>query len=84
MARCAAQLEASAGPLGPQAQRVQSLRGVPRRSLGLPSDKELSRRRAIETWPGSAGMFARKKDDGRAEAALLALWGQRRAAGVAA
>lgn len=55
-----------------------------KRSMGLTSDKELSRRRAIETWPGSAGMFARKKDDGRAEAALLALWHHQRATGVAA
>lgn len=55
-----------------------------KRSMGLTSDKELSRRRAIETWPGSASAFARKKDDGRAEAALLALWGHQRATGVAA
>lgn len=45
-----------------------------KRAMGLSSDKELSRALAIRTWPG-AGCFARKKDDGRAEAALLALWG---------
>lgn len=38
----------------------------------LSSDKEGSRRRALELFPASAGRFARKKDDGRAEAALLA------------
>lgn len=45
-----------------------------KKALGLTSDKDLSRRRAIELWPASAGSFARKKDDGRAEAALLAHW----------
>jgi crossover junction endodeoxyribonuclease RuvC len=45
-----------------------------KRDMGLSSDKELSRRRAIQQWPSMAQSFARKKDDGRAEAALLALW----------
>ncbi|GJE41332.1 hypothetical protein [Methylobacterium soli] len=39
----------------------------------LSSDKEQSRALAIRTWPASRD-FARKKDDGRAEAALLALY----------
>lgn len=46
--------------------------------LGLGRDKEASRLRAIETWPKQASQFARKKDDGRAEAALLGLWAMRR------
>jgi hypothetical protein len=45
-----------------------------KRSFGLSADKEPSRLRAIETWPASAHLFARKKDHGRAEGALLALW----------
>lgn len=46
---------------------------------GLSSDKEHSRQRAIETWPSHSSLFARKKDHGRAEAALIALWGIRHA-----
>ncbi len=45
-----------------------------KRALGLTSDKETSRRRAIEQWPDKAHLFTRKKDDGRAEAALIAWW----------
>lgn len=37
--------------------------------------KEKSRRRAIELWPARSDLFRRKKDDGRAEAALLAKYG---------
>lgn len=40
----------------------------------LTADKEESRRRAIELFPASSEHFARKKDDGRAEAALIARW----------
>ena len=36
------------------------------------ADKAASRRRAIELWPAQADRFARAKDDGRAEAALIA------------
>jgi len=39
------------------------------------SDKELSRARALELWPQRAELFKRKMDHGRAEAALLALYG---------
>jgi hypothetical protein len=42
--------------------------------MGLNADKERSRKAAIDRWPKRAEFFARKKDDGRAEAALLALW----------
>lgn len=45
-----------------------------KKSLGLSADKEQSRQRAIRQWPAHAALFARKKDHGRAEAALLALW----------
>lgn len=46
-----------------------------KRAAGLTSDKGLSRRRAIELWPEHSALFARVKDDGRAEAALLAKLG---------
>jgi crossover junction endodeoxyribonuclease RuvC len=45
-----------------------------KKAMGVTSDKETSRRMALDTWPGKAAMFARKMDDGRAEAALIALW----------
>jgi hypothetical protein len=48
-----------------------------KRQMHLNADKEMSRRLAIETWPTKAALFARKKDNGRAEAALIALWHQR-------
>lgn len=46
-----------------------------KKALGLNSDGEASRARAIETWPAHADLFARKKDHNRAEAALLGLYG---------
>lgn len=45
-----------------------------KRDLRLSADKGASRRRAIELWPSWAELFARVKDDGRAEAALIAHW----------
>jgi len=45
-----------------------------KKALGLSKDKGASRRRAIELWPDKASLFARVKDDGRAEAALIAYW----------
>jgi crossover junction endodeoxyribonuclease RuvC len=45
-----------------------------KRALGLTADKGASRRRAIELWPAKADLFKRVKDDGRAEAALIAYW----------
>ena len=55
-----------------------------KKAYGLTSDKEKSRRLAIETWPDMAGYFARKKDDGRAEAALIARWAWQQQRKVAA
>ena len=40
----------------------------------LSADKEQARALAIQYWPGT-GLFARKKDHGRAEAALIARYG---------
>ncbi len=55
-----------------------------KRDMGLTSDKERSRRLAIERWPNHADSFKLKKHDGRAEAALLALWYYERADRAAA
>jgi hypothetical protein len=41
--------------------------------LHLTKDKELSRSKAIARWPAEADFFKRKLDEGRAEAALLAM-----------
>lgn len=46
-----------------------------KRVLNVPADKSASRARAAQLWPGLAGTFARVKDDGRAEAALIGLYG---------
>lgn len=40
----------------------------------IPADKEAARALALRLWPGSAH-FSRKKDHGRAEAALIARYG---------
>ena len=45
-----------------------------KRHFGLSADKEAARALAISQWPKSEH-FRRKKDHGRAEAALLALYG---------
>ena len=45
-----------------------------KRYYGLNRDGEASRRRALDLFPASAALFARKKDHHRAEAALLARW----------
>lgn len=66
------------------ARTVVSLCGVPlhlvqpaawKRAYALgggPESKEAARALALRLFPGSAGRFARKKDAGRAEAALMA------------
>jgi crossover junction endodeoxyribonuclease RuvC len=45
-----------------------------KKHYGLGKDKNDSRRKATELWPTRSALFARAKDDGRAEAALIALW----------
>lgn len=47
--------------------------------FGLHADKGGSRLRAQQQWPNQASLFTRVKDDGRAEAALIALYGLKRA-----
>jgi crossover junction endodeoxyribonuclease RuvC len=46
-----------------------------KKAAGLSKDKNASRQRASELWPDEAHRFARVKDDGRAEACLIALHG---------
>lgn len=45
-----------------------------KKDMGLTSDKDACRRRASQLWPTSSHLWSRVKDDGRAEACLLALW----------
>ena len=45
-----------------------------KKGAGISKDKGSARKAAQERFPASAAMFARVKDDGRAEAALLARW----------
>lgn len=49
------------------------------RALGVGSDKAVHRRRAQDEWPSMADKFACRKDDGRADACLIALWAATRA-----
>ena len=50
-----------------------------KRLVGIPPGKEgakdAARSEAIRRWPEKAALFARVKDDGRAEAALIAIAG---------
>ena len=48
-----------------------------KRDLKVPTGKDGSRAMAAQLWPLNASEFKRVKDDGRAEAALIALWGSR-------
>lgn len=50
-----------------------------KRAVGLPkgADKNASRERAKQLWPTDADRFARRRDDGRAEACLMAEWWHR-------
>lgn len=43
--------------------------------MGCGADKDLSRARASKLFPSAAAQFKRKKDDGRAEASLIAMYG---------
>jgi crossover junction endodeoxyribonuclease RuvC len=50
-----------------------------KRKLHLGKDKEQARARVLEIFPGHHALFARKKDHGRAEAALIAIASMERA-----
>jgi len=45
------------------------------KQMGKPAGKDASRHRAMELFPDHQDQFKRVKDDGRAEAALIATWG---------
>lgn len=45
------------------------------KATGVRGGKDGARMRAVELFPAYAQLFARKKDDGRADAALIAWWG---------
>jgi len=47
-------------------------------ALNLSKDKNASREMAMQMWPDHADQFKRVKDDGRAEAALLAHYGAKK------
>ena len=47
-------------------------------AMGLTGDKSASRELAMQRFPAQSDLFKRAKDDGRAEAALLALYGVER------
>jgi crossover junction endodeoxyribonuclease RuvC len=49
------------------------------KALRVGPDKAVHRRRAMDEWPATADRFARVKDDGRADAALIAMWAATRA-----
>lgn len=55
-----------------------------KRAVGIPPGrdgaKDAARSEAIRRWPAKADLFARAKDDGRAEAALIAIAGMQREA----
>jgi crossover junction endodeoxyribonuclease RuvC len=65
-------LEGVAAGLALPVQMVTS--AVWKRGAGLSSDKGVARQMAQRYWPGAAKEFARVKDHGRAEAALLGRW----------
>ncbi len=48
-----------------------------KRLMGLSADKDESRRKASQLFPRFASLWSRSKDDGRAEAVLLAYYGSR-------
>lgn len=48
-----------------------------KKALGVPTAKDGARSRAVQLLPSYSLYFTRKKDDGRAEASLIALYGAR-------
>ena len=44
------------------------------KAVGRAAGKDASRMRAMELFPAQADLFKRAKDDGRADAALIAYW----------
>ena len=50
--------------------------GTWKKAMGLNAGKDGSRARAMQMWPERVGDFKRVKDDGRAEASLIAEFGK--------
>ncbi len=48
-----------------------------KRDMAVPKEKDGARARASELFPSHCDLFLRVKDHGRAESALIALWGRR-------
>lgn len=46
-----------------------------KKDLKLNGGKDAARAKAAQVWPAHAGEFKRVKDDGKAEAGLIAIWG---------
>lgn len=63
------------GALGVPVRHVTP--AVWKKAARLGKDKTAARQLACELWPDQSDLFARVKDDGRAEAALIALHGWR-------
>jgi len=79
--RCRGVIEGTLGALAVPVQMVAP--SWWKRRVGIPpgaDKKDAARSEAIRRWPGKADLFARKKDDGRAEAALIAVAGMAREA----
>ena len=51
-----------------------------KKAMRLVADKDAARQRAVQLFPERAEWFRRVKDDGRAEAAMIALYGWQRSA----
>lgn len=79
--RCRGVVEGVLGALGVPVTLITPLTW--KRQGGIPAGKDgakdAARSQAIQRWPKMAEKFARIRDDGRAEAALIALAGQMRA-----
>lgn len=48
-----------------------------KKDMKLSKDKDGARHMALKMWPQRSDLFQRVKDDGRAEACLMAEWGRR-------
>ena len=66
-------VKGACGALGIRLDRVRPQ--VWKKTMRVTADKDTSRARAAELFPDVAPLFARKKDDGRAESALIAFFG---------
>lgn len=70
--RAAGAVEYTGTALGLRVERVAPITW--KKALKVNPGKDGSRFMAMRLWPAQAAWFARKKDDGRAEAALIAHW----------